>query len=286
MSSDDSNLSNSIRSLGRTLWLCLALLACWLVIDLGYVFFSHQASERSNPSEVKQSQAPDEQAIALVEQGYWTIAGDSRPVMIRKVSEAEVDVEIETELPPGLPALANTAALANKLTSLSQGDRAHRTEVGEYLRTKIEIGEIKLAYFMTKVQAQQQLVAVIAAIRGGEDWMVFETSSAQAAGEVALDQQPLMPLPDELTSLAVRYGLQGNRQAELSSGQTDLDALLKSWRNAGWTLSEPPGKPLSGGEHFLCSNGNQARYCSLKHQGEELVVFVVAMPAIAHGIAG
>ena len=277
--SDQNQSENTLKkSLATAVWIALAVIATWLVVDLilaltGVSSFSGIFGNKSDSSADEPPASP-----SLLESGYWTIAGDDRPISMRQVDEVELARTLNTPPPAGSPPLKNAEALMAKLLPMIEGSNSTQQVIGEYMRSQLELPNVRMVLFTRTVADEQQLIAASAAMRGSDQWMLFETRAERSDQAIAdrPEERPLLPLPENVTPIAVRHNNFGQRQAELSSGIVTSRQLLENWRGAGWTISVAPVAATGEAEHYLCSKADEAVYVWLRRQQGQLVVFMMA----------
>jgi hypothetical protein len=120
--------------------------------------------------------------------------------------------------------------------------------------------ELKARLVVRSMDGRAKMLALAAAYPQGDDrWQLLEFTPRASVGQVDKMAPHLLPLPDGAERNGGRFADDGRMLLELVTLQSNADALLSSWKNAGWEV-RPSGLGSPDAFSYLCARGNDVIY--------------------------
>jgi hypothetical protein len=119
--------------------------------------------------------------------------------------------------------------------------------------------ELKARLIVRQMAGRPKMVALAAAYPQGDDsWQLLECTP-RAAVEKTEAAPHLLPLPNGAERNGGRFADDGRILLELVTLSSNADALLSSWKNAGWEV-RPSGLGNPEAFSYLCARGSEVIY--------------------------
>jgi hypothetical protein len=121
--------------------------------------------------------------------------------------------------------------------------------------------ELKARLVVRPMAGRTKMVALAAAYPQGDDrWQLLECTPSAPVAQIDNTKAPhLLPLPEGAERNGGRFADDGRMLLELVTLRSSADALLSSWKNAGWEV-RPSGLGNPDTFSYLCVRGNDVIY--------------------------
>lgn len=200
-------------------------------------------------------------STALPLAGQWSFAALDWNIRSSIVGQAEVDARFE--------ALANPSAaqdvhqlldVSSELLELIAELHLQPVERAGYQLYRFDRSDLKALLVVREVDGRTKAVSFAGAYpQNGQQWQMFELTPRGPSSETDTQAAHLIPLPDGAVRHGARFADDGRLLLELISLETNAEALIAAWRDAGWEV-RPSGLGDPGGFSFLCARGNDVIY--------------------------
>lgn len=262
----------STKTVGRAVFLAVAVGAAWY-LGSGFARLYREWQAAVEPPAESQTTAPELGAMASVLPlaGPWTFAEMDWNLRSETMKRGDVDRRFR------------------KLSVTSPGEHAAELpdvgqELSDYI-AKLQLLPVDRAgnsvYVLDKPSFKAELVVrdvagkrktvgmVVGLPTTGDDWQVFELTPRGLSPNAKLAEAHLLPLPSTAVRRGGRFADDGRLLLELISLDTNADALVSAWKDAGWEVCSS-GLGDANAFSLLCAHGDEVIYALSANPRESL----------------
>ncbi|QGJ70681.1 Hypothetical protein PBC10988_23790 [Planctomycetales bacterium 10988] len=266
---------------GRGLLLVSLFALIGLAMD-GYQFaFEKPKSEGTRQAPIPAPIPLPMTQLALLEAGgIWELAGDPWQIEAGYLNEPQVEGYLTEEVKPFSGSDASKQSEAKLLELLPQLS-LECEPFGEGNRWSYSHPHVKVRIFTQPVDGEDRLVEARCAMFVDEQrWTYLEARPTRPEQRTLVHTGPsFLPLPEETERICVRNDTVGNAVCEWVRVSAELPALVRSWREDGWTVRFQRATQ-EGHQEIVCFRGNTWLQVWAQRVPKEnrLVLFLLKVP--------
>ena len=235
--------------------------ACYMSYGFGKLWAEWR--QATQPVAARDSMAADLNSMAAIVPlaGQWSFAELDWNLRSSIVATEDVAARLETlAASTGGDAAKQLPDLNEELVELATGLKIRPVERGGNQIYALDRSDLKARLVVRMVAGRPKVIALAAAYpQSDNQWQLLECTPRGSTGNSDAAAPHLVPLPEGAERNGGRFADDGRLLLELISLHSNADALLSTWRNAGWEV-RPSGMGGPDDFSYLCARGDEVVY--------------------------
>jgi hypothetical protein len=255
------NVGNQWKSRIRTALLVVAVAAaCYVAYGFGQLWAEWRQARQ--PVRTPPTTTVDLNAINAIMPlaGQWSFADLDWDLRSSLVSPNEVGARLDTlTRTVDAGSAAELPDVSEDLVELARSLQIHPVEQGENQVYALDRPDLKARLVVRTFVGKTKVVALAAAFpHSSDDWQLLECTPRDTAVNQSEAAAHLLPLPAGAKRDGGRFTDDGQALLEFVSLRSTADALVSTWRAAGWEVRPSDlGRTEFG---YLCARGDEVVY--------------------------